>query len=197
MPRRRIPFYHEVIVRDCSRVEGSPHRKNQLDPLRSSAAVHEGYRQPNGRTDRFTVAWTRRTQSIKKGVSAARLVTGVPQCDHITPILQQLHWLPVRQRVLFKIAVLVFQCLAGQALSYLSDDCQPVSDSRPCCLRSSDSLTCVVRRVHNTYGARCFATEGLRVCNFLLAELQSCDSLRQFKRRLKTFLFGSWDYGAL
>ena len=37
-------------------------------------------------------------------------------CKHIhcTPILQQLHWLPVRQRVVFEIAVLVFQCLAGQ-----------------------------------------------------------------------------------
>jgi len=31
---------------------------------------------------------------------------------------------------MFKIAVLVFQCLAGQAPSYLSDDCQPVSDSQ-------------------------------------------------------------------
>jgi len=34
--------------------------------------------------------------------------------DHITPILRQLHWLPVHQRVTFKIAVLVFQCLTGQ-----------------------------------------------------------------------------------
>ena len=59
------------------------------------------------------------------------------------------------------------------------------------------SLTCVVRRAHNTYGDRCFATAGPRVWNSLPAELQSCDSLRQFKRCLKTFLFGSWDYGAL
>jgi len=106
-------------------------------------------------------------------------------------------WLPVRQRVLFKIAVLVFQCLAGQAPSYVSDDCQPVSDTRPRRLRSSDSLSCVVRRAHNTYGDRCFATAGPRVWNSLPAELQQCSSLRQFKRCLKTFLFRSWDYGAL
>jgi len=54
-----------------------------------------------------------------------------------------------------------------------------------------------VRRAHNTYGDRCFDTAGPRVWNFLPSELQSCDSLRQFKRCLKTFLFGSWDYGAL
>jgi len=67
----------------------------------------------------------RRLQSVQN--TDVRLVTGVPRCNHITPILQQLHWLPVRQRILFKIAVLVFQCLVGQAPSYLSDDCQPVS----------------------------------------------------------------------
>ena len=103
----------------------------------------------------------RRLQSVQN--AAARLVTGVPRCDHITLILQQLHWLLVRQRVLFKIAVLVFQCLAGQAPSYLSHDCQPVSDSRPHRLRSSDSLTCVVRRAHNTYGDQCFAAAGLEL----------------------------------
>ena len=129
--------------------------------------------------------------------AAARLVTGVRRCDHVTPILRQLHWLPVRQRVLFKIAVLVFICLAGQAPSYLSDDCRPVSDSRPRRLRSSDSLSCVVRRAHNTYSDWCFATAGPRVWNSLPAELQQCSSLRQFKRCLKTFLFGSWDSGAL
>ena len=116
--------------------------------------------------------------------AAARLVTGVLRCEHITPILRQLHWLPVRQRVLFKTAVLVFQCLAGQAKSYLSDDCQPVSHSRPRRLRSSDSLTCIVRRAHNTYGDRCFATAGPRVWNSLPIELQQCDSLGRFKRCL-------------
>ena len=61
----------------------------------------------------------------------------------------------------------------------------------------ADSLTCVVRRAHNTYGDRCFATAGPRVWNSLPAELQQCDSLMQFKRCLKTFFFGLWDYGAL
>jgi len=51
----------------------------------------------------------RRLQSVQN--PAARLVTGARRRDHITPILRQLHWLPVRQRVTFKIAVLVFQCL--------------------------------------------------------------------------------------
>ena len=66
----------------------------------------------------------RRLQSVQN--AAVRLVTGARRCDHITPILRQLHSLPVRQRV----AVLVFHCLIGQSPSYLADDCQPVSDVR-------------------------------------------------------------------
>jgi len=64
----------------------------------------------------------RRLQSVQN--AAAGLVTGARRRDHITPILRQLHWLPVRQRVTFKIAVLVFQCLPGQAPAYLADGCQ-------------------------------------------------------------------------
>ena len=49
------------------------------------------------------------------------------------PIIVFIHCDSVRQRVLFnKIAVLAFQCLASQAPLYLADDCQLVSDARPC-----------------------------------------------------------------
>ena len=59
-------------------------------------------------------------------------------------------------------------------------------------------VLCVVRRTRNTYGDRCFAAAaGPRVWNSLPAELRLCDSLGQFKRRLKTYLFGIWDNGAL
>ena len=137
----------------------------------------------------------RRLQSVQN--AATRLVTSMRHCDHITPTLRQLHWLPVRQRVLFKLAVLVFRRLTDQAASYLADDCLLVSDVRPRRLRLSDSVTCVVRRTRNTYGDRCFAAAVPRVWNSLPAELRQCDSLGQFKRRLKTYLFGIWDHGAL
>jgi len=46
-----------------------------------------------------------RVQSVQN--AAARLVTGTRRCDHTTPVLRQLHWLPVRQRVDFKVATFV------------------------------------------------------------------------------------------
>jgi len=53
--------------------------------------------------------------------TAARLVTGTKKFDHIMPVLLELHWLPVRQRLKFKTAVLVFKCLHGLAQAYLAD----------------------------------------------------------------------------
>jgi len=43
------------------------------------------------------------------------LVTGCRRSEHITPVLRSLHWLPVRQRVTFKLATLVHECLNDQA----------------------------------------------------------------------------------
>ena len=124
------------------------------------------------------------------------LYPGLWRRDHIRPTVLRLHWLPVRQRVLFKIAVLVYQCLNGLTPSYLADNCQLVSDVRPRQLRSSDSVTCAVRRTRTTYCDRCFAVAGPRVWNSLPTELRQSDSLGQFKRRLKTHLFGLWDDSA-
>jgi len=44
-----------------------------------------------------------RLQSVQN--AAARLVSGARRYDHITPVLQELHWLPVRRRVDFKMAI--------------------------------------------------------------------------------------------
>ena len=50
-----------------------------------------------------------RLQAVQN--ASARLITGSRRRDHITPILRQLHWLPVRQRIEFKLAMLVFLVL--------------------------------------------------------------------------------------
>ena len=57
--------------------------------------------------------------------AAARLQLGclchIKTYDHITPILINLHWLPVRYRVNFKILLLTFKALYGMAPSYIID----------------------------------------------------------------------------
>ena len=94
----------------------------------------------------------RRLQSVQS--AAARLVTGARRCGHITPVLRQLHWLPVRQRVVFKIAGLVHQSLVGAALAYLANDCCLLSDvgRRPLRSNSNDMQKLLVPRTHNKLG---------------------------------------------
>ena len=53
--------------------------------------------------------------------AAARMVALTPKHEHISPVLQELHWLPVEQRIIFKILLMTFKCLNGIAPLYLSD----------------------------------------------------------------------------
>ena len=79
--------------------------------------------------------------------------------DHITPILINLHWLPVEFRITFKVLLLVYmyKALHGLAPSYISDllNCKTYSRS----LRSSCKEYLVVPRSRlKTYGDRAFST---------------------------------------
>jgi len=91
----------------------------------------------------------------------------------------------------FKVAVLVFQCLSGNAPTYLVNERQLIADISRCHLHSTDTVMCAVRRSYNTFGDRCFTTAGpSHLLNSLPSKLWQCDSLREFKRLLMTHLFG-------
>ena len=53
--------------------------------------------------------------------ASARLILCAPKHCHITPLLQQLHWLPIRLRIEFKILLIIFKLLHGSAPKYLID----------------------------------------------------------------------------
>lgn len=138
----------------------------------------------------------RKLQSVQN--ATARLITGTRRCDHITPVLRELHWLPIRERVKFKLACLVHQSLSGQSPAYLADDCRLVSDSTCRSLRSADVPTCVVPRTYSSYGDRTFAAAGPRLWNSLPVQLRNPDiSYGRFRRQLKGHLFGNDEHGAL
>ena len=77
---------------------------------------------------------------------AARLVTGTHRCDHITPVLRQLHWLLVRQRVDFK---LVYKALHDATAAYIVDDSQLVCHAGRRRLRSADIDNCCSTDQHS------------------------------------------------
>ena len=82
--------------------------------------------------------------------AAARLVTGTRRRDHITPVLRQLHWLPVRQRVEFKLALKVYKALHDATAAYLVDDCLSLTSD----VAGSDRLTSTRAAFHGpTHGS--------------------------------------------
>jgi len=129
----------------------------------------------------------RKVQSVQN--AAARLLTNTRRRDHITPVLRQLHWLPVQRRVEFKIACLAHQSITSTAPTYLSANIHLVSEHGRLHLRLSFYRTLAVPRTRTTVGDRSFAVAGLRVWNSLPTTIRQIASYGQFRQRLKTHLF--------
>ena len=107
---------------------------------------------------------------------------------------RQLHWLDIRNRVRFKIGLLVFKCLHGLAPQYLSDYCVPVPvSSTRSSLRSArfqERLLIVPRTRTKTIGPRGFFHASPAVWNSLPDDLRDPElSIGCFRNKLKTFLF--------
>ena len=127
-----------------------------------------------------------RLQAVQN--AAARVVTLTPKHVHITPVLINLHWLPVEFRITFKVLLLVYKALHGLAPSYISDLLNFKTYSRS--LRSSRKEYLVVPRSRlKTYGDRAFSIAGPKLWNDLPLEIRKCASVATFKQSVKIFLF--------
>ena len=107
----------------------------------------------------------------------------------ITPLLQELHFLPVRQRISYKITLLSFKCLKGYAPNYLSDMIHVQSPNKSYSLRSNtdehlleEGPTYNYRR---TSGA--FSIAAPKIWNKLPHKIRSVQKLSTFKSALKIF----------
>jgi len=97
-----------------------------------------------------------RVQSVVN--AAARLSADARKYDHVTPLLMDLHWLRVPERVKFKLCVLMHHCLTGAAPQYLIELAVPVASNAHCRLRSVSSADLVVPSTRcSTIGDRTFA----------------------------------------
>lgn len=130
-----------------------------------------------------------RLQSILN--AAARIIFSARKYDHITPLLYELHWLKVKERIHFKLCVLTHRCLHGTAPDYLAEVLHRTTDiDARRRLRSADSsLLLVPTTRRSTLGDRAFSVAGPRAWNGLPRELRETESLTVFRRKLKTHLF--------
>ena len=128
----------------------------------------------------------KRLQKVQN--SAARLVTGTKKREHMTPILRDLHWLPVECRPKFKILLYTFKALHKIAPAYIQELVSVYQPRRS--LRSENSFTLTVPKIRSaTYGMRCFDKCAGMLWNDLPMNLKNSSSVAIFKQRLKTFLY--------
>ena len=124
---------------------------------------------------------------------AARVVVQQPKRSHVTPILKQLHWLPVRQRINFKVLMLTYKSLNGFAPDYLRQLIPAYVPTRS--TRSVNKhLLVVPPKVKPSFGERAFSFAAPRLWNPLPLDIKMAPSLDTFKSRLKTFLFDNPEY---
>jgi hypothetical protein len=119
--------------------------------------------------------------------ATARVLTKTRKFDHITPILKDLHWLPIRARIKFKLLILTWKSLHGTAPIYLSNVLVPYNPVRT--LRSSDKHLLVIPRTFSTLGDRAFSVVAPTLWNSLPLAIRSCSTLQSFKNLLKTYLY--------
>ena len=129
----------------------------------------------------------KRIQKVQN--AAAKLICKKRKYDHVTPLLENLHWLPVKERITFKVLLLTFKSLRGEAPSYLSDLVKLHSSTHS--LRSLlDPLTLNIPRSYfPTLGDRAFSVGAPRLWNTLPLEIRESTTTASFKRQLKTYLF--------
>ena len=119
--------------------------------------------------------------------AAARLVTFTRKFDHITPILYELHWLPVEERIKFKILLLTYKALNGKAPRYISE---MLSFKETRTTRYITSFPLFVPKVKcHTFGGRSFSFKAPTLWNKLPLSIRSAESVDSFKTKLKTHLF--------
>ena len=122
--------------------------------------------------------------------SAARLIFKTRKSQHITPLLRKLHWLPVKQRINYKICCLCYQVVSKTAPSYLSDLLPIYVPARP--LRSSDDDRTFIRPEcfnRKKHGGRCFSYFARNIWNSLPFSVRHSQTITSFKTNLKTYLF--------
>ena len=120
---------------------------------------------------------------------SAKLTLKKPKYDSTREALAQLYWLPIKQRINFKIATITHECLYGTAPQYLKD--LLILAPTPRSLRSSNDKTRLIFPFTKckTFATRSFSISAPSVWNQLPMSLQEISNFELFTWQLKTHFY--------
>ena len=121
---------------------------------------------------------------------AARLIVGVFPRERITPVHIDLHWLPIKARIMFKICVLTYIALNTGKPAYLRNKLTKFRTKLEVSIRQThDPHRLNEPRMNKEIGTRSFKYIAPRLFNSLPRSVKDSGNLKAFKKKLKTFLF--------
>ena len=127
--------------------------------------------------------------------ACARLVCDSPRFSHCSPLLRELHWLPVKQRIIFKILLITYRAIHDMAPLYIQELVTLKSSSNlRYRLRSSEDrllLRVPSSKSKITLGDRAFMFAAPKLWNALPISIREAQTLDHFKSGLKTHLFNA------
>jgi hypothetical protein len=123
--------------------------------------------------------------------AASKVILRKKKTDHVSPLLRELHWLPVESRIKYKIACICYSAKFENGPSYLRDLIITYDNPSTYNLRSRmDNRTFEPPSTNLvTIGDRSFSAAAAAVWNSLPFSVRHSVSMESFKRSLKTYLF--------
>ena len=135
-------------------------------------------------TSKYNITRLQRVQNC-----LARVVLRAPWKTPSKPLLKELHWLPVQQRVTYKISLLAYKTLQSKKPAYLHSLLIPYEPAR--CLRSRENSLLTKIHFNTAAASRAFRHSAPETWNRLTLNTRRAASLGIFFKLLKTELFAS------
>ena len=174
---RNIAFIRKYLDEDSTKILVINHVISRLDYCNS---LYNGL--PGG--------LLRKLQNVQN--RAARLVKGLKIRDRITPALIDLHWLPIKARIEFKICLLTYKAMRNGVPKYLRDCLVPYAEATSINIsirHAEDPHRLFEMGANHMIGDRTFRYAAPRLYNSLPFDVKESQNASVFKKKLKTHLF--------
>ena len=118
--------------------------------------------------------------------AAIRLIKGGHKFDRISlsPVYEEMHWLHIEERIVFKICLIVHKCVWGRG---------PESYKEIIMISNPRTLKLVEKRFSSEYGKRAFSCAGPKIWNSLPLDIGAEVETELFKKKLKSLLMTKSD----
>ena len=122
---------------------------------------------------------------------AVKLIFNAGKRDSPAPLLNTLHWLPIRERIKYKLCMYIYKCLNGTAPQYLVDFITYKPKGTRFTRSSIDTTLLTSQYARTSIGDKSFCISGPSLWNSLPKNIREAHTLSGFKKGLKSYLYPS------